>query len=233
LQQPEHKTKSEIALQELRLALVRGELAEDRRLTVIELQEALGMSSTPIREAIRILETEGLLHNEPHRGIRVRSLTLEEVAELYLLRAPLERIAGQLAAEAVSDYQLSELAKIQSKFEHAAAGTDDASMTRVNADFHYAIYRATNTRYLEKTISRLWVPYFWGANWSLTGRSESVEEHAAILGALTVHDGEGTGDLLERHTMRVYNNIRRELERRDELEGPSDPADSVAICEPA
>ena len=116
MQAPEHKTKSEVALEALRFALIRGELGEDRRLTLAELQDALGMSSTPIREAIRILETEGLLQNEPHRGVRVRSLTLSEVAELYLLRAPLERIAGELAAKNITDEQLRALERAQAKF---------------------------------------------------------------------------------------------------------------------
>jgi DNA-binding GntR family transcriptional regulator len=204
---PEHKTKSEVALEALRFALIRGELDEDRRLTLAELQEALGMSSTPIREAIRILETEGLLKNEPHRGVRVRSLTLGEVAELYLLRAPLERIAGELAAKGITDQQVRALERSQTKFKVAATRGDDAAMTRSNTDFHYVIYAATDSHHLQRIISQLWVPYSWGAKWGLTGRSESVEEHVGIIEALERRDGEAAGNRLEQHTLRVYNVI--------------------------
>jgi DNA-binding GntR family transcriptional regulator len=212
VQPPQHRTKSEFAVHELRLALVRGELGEDRRLTLSDLQETLGMSSTPIVEAIRILETEGLLQHEPYRGVRVRSLALAEVAELYLLRIPLERIAGELAAASITKQQLSSLAGVHKRFARAAAAGDDARMTQVNADFHYAIYLASDTQRLAKLVVQLWVPYFWGRNWELSGRSESVDEHAAILDALGRHDSAAAGGCLERHTRRVYDNILRELE---------------------
>jgi DNA-binding GntR family transcriptional regulator len=204
---PQHKTKSEVALEALRFALIRGELGEDRRLTLAELQESLGMSSTPIREAIRILETEGLLQNEPHRGVRVRSLSLAEVAELYLLRAPLERLVGQQAAEGITDQQVRALERAQDKFARAASQGDDAAMTRNNTDFHYVIYEATGSRQLQRIISQLWVPYSWGARWALTGQADSVQEHAGIVEALERRDREAAGDLLEKHTLRVHKAI--------------------------
>jgi DNA-binding GntR family transcriptional regulator len=204
---PEHKTKSEVALEALRFALIRGELGEDRRLTLAELQESLGMSSTPIREAIRILETEGLLQNEPHRGVRVRSMTLSEVAEVYLLRAPLERIAGELAAQGLTDQHVRALERAQDKFKRAATRGDDAAMTRTNTDFHYVIYGAAGSRHLQRIIAQLWVPYSWGAKWGLTGAPESVEEHAGIVEALERRDGKTAGQRLEQHTLRVYKTI--------------------------
>jgi DNA-binding GntR family transcriptional regulator len=208
-----------VALEALRFALIRGELGEDRRLTLAELQESLGMSSTPIREAIRILETEGLLQNEPHRGVRVRSLRLSEVAELYLLRAPLERIAGDLAAKSITDQQVRTLERAQDKFERAAGRDDDDAMTRSNTDFHYVIYGAAGSRQLERIISQLWVPYSWGAKWGLTGRSESVEEHAGIVAALQRRDGEAAGERLEQHTLRVYHAIAERAAADDGVNG--------------
>jgi DNA-binding GntR family transcriptional regulator len=225
---PEHKTKSEVALEALRFALIRGELGEDRRLTLAELQASLGMSSTPIREAIRTLETEGLLQNEPHRGVRVRSLTLAEVAELYLIRAPLERIAGEFAAKGITDQQIRALERAQDKFKRAATRGDDAAMTRSNTDFHYVIYAATGSRNLERIISQLWVPYSWGAKWRLTGGSQSVEEHAGILEALKRRDSEAAGDRLERHTLRVHNAVAER--ERSERSVADDGADGANVA---
>jgi len=205
-----HQTKGELALEALRFALIRGELGVDRRLTLAELQESLGMSSTPIREAIRTLVTEGLLQNEPHRGVRVRSFTFAEVAELYLLRAPLERIAGELAAKNITDQQLRALYILQTEFQRASEEKDDAAMTSANTDFHYGIYEATNTFYLQKIIGQLWVPYSWGARWDMTGRSESVDEHTGILEALARGDSKTAGDRLEQHTLRIYDIITNE-----------------------
>jgi DNA-binding GntR family transcriptional regulator len=213
MQRFEHRTKTELAIEGLRYAILRGELGQGRRMTLIDLQEALGMSSTPIREAIRVLEAEGLVTNEPHRGVTVSSLTLDGVAELYMLRAPLERLAGRLAAEKISDSQLARLSKLQAPFEQAAAAEDDKRMTQINADFHAVIYAATKTNYLEKFILRLWVPYFWGAKWSLTGRTESVSEHAQIVEALSARDAVRAGEVLEKHTLRVYETLLREIER--------------------
>src|SRR5438132_12692621 len=116
MQRLEHRTKTELALEGLRYAILRGELGQGRRMTLIDLQQALGMSSTPIREAIRVLEAEGLVTNEPHRGVTVSSLTLEGVAELYMLRAPLERLAGKLAAGKITDAQVARLSELQVPF---------------------------------------------------------------------------------------------------------------------
>ena len=226
----EHKTKSEVALDALRLALIRGELGEDRRLRLAELQESLGMSSTPIREAIRILETEGLLQNEPHRGVRVRSLTLSEVAELYMLRAPLERLAGELAAHGITDQQLRALERAQAKFSRASSRGDDAAMTRSNTDFHYVIYAAAGSRQLERIISQLWVPYSWGARWALTGGAESVHEHAGIVESLRKRAAKQAGDRLERHTLRVYKAITEHERRTRALDDGGRPGAHVQSC---
>ncbi|MGZ3471740.1 MAG: GntR family transcriptional regulator [Isosphaeraceae bacterium] len=214
LQMASHKTKTEIALEGLRFAILRGEFDEGRRMTLSDLQDALDMSSTPIREAIRILETEGLLTSEPHRGVKVSSLTLEGAAELYMLRAPLEKLAGELAAQNISDQEITRLEQLQIPFERAASSQNDELMTHINADFHTVIYSATNTQYLQKLIIRLWVPYHWGARWTLTGREESVNEHRAILEAIRARDSVQAGELLEAHTLRVYRILVEEIQRQ-------------------
>ena len=219
MQRLEHRTKTELALEGLRYAILRGELGQGRRMTLIDLQQALGMSSTPIREAIRVLEAEGLVTNQPHRGVTVTSLTLEGVAELYMLRAPIERLAGNLAAEKITDAQLARLSELQVPFERAAFSENDERMTQINADFHSVIYAATETKYLEKFILRLWVPYFWGARWSLTGRTESVREHAQIIEALQRRDADRAGELLEQHTLRVHRILLREIARSEDVAG--------------
>jgi DNA-binding GntR family transcriptional regulator len=226
MQRLEHRTKTELALEGLRYAILRGELGAGRRMTLIDLQQALGMSSTPIREAIRVLEAEGLVTNEPHRGVTVASLTLDRVAELYMLRAPLERLSGQLAARNITGDELGRLEELQVPFEEAARAQDDERMTQINADFHTLIYAATQTQYLEKFVLRLWVPYNWGARWSLTGRGESVKEHAQITKALKKRDPELAGERLERHTLRVYEVLRREVERAGEGSAASGAAAS-------
>jgi DNA-binding GntR family transcriptional regulator len=219
MQRLEHRTKTELAVEGLRYAILRGELGQGRRMTLIDLQEALGMSSTPIREAIRVLQAEGLVTNEPHRGVTVSSLTLEGVAELYMLRAPLERLAGRLAAGRITDDQVARISELQLPFERASAAEDDERMTQINADFHSVIYAATETQYLEKFVLRLWVPYFWGAKWSLTGRAESVAEHAQIVEALRSRDADRAGELLEKHTMRVHEVLLGEIERAGDGSG--------------
>lgn len=203
----EYKTKAELALEGLRDAILRGEIRPGKRVTQAQLSQRLGMSATPIREAIRILDAEGLLVYEPHRGITVNTMTLDEAAELYLLRAPMEGLAARLAVPNLTEADMAMLEQLQRDFEAAFAAGDDDRMTQVNADWHLLIYSATKTKYLVKVILRLWMPFHWSGwsgPWRAVNRADSVREHGAIMDAIRARDANRAARLMEEHIARVH-----------------------------
>jgi DNA-binding GntR family transcriptional regulator len=200
----EHKTKAALALEGLREAIHRGELLPGERITVVQLSERLGMSVTPIREAIRVLEAEGLVVNEPHRGVTVTSRTLAEEEELTILRASMEALATRYAVPLVDHATLEELERLQDDMEEAVADGDDARLTDGNARFHLAIYNASGLRYTVGLIERLWMPFHRSPIWDAGDRDASLVEHRAILDAIRTGDADEASVLMCEHVARAH-----------------------------
>jgi DNA-binding GntR family transcriptional regulator len=197
----QHRTKSELALDAMRQGILAGDIRPGARLSIIELSELLGMSSTPIREAIRVLEADGLVVYEPHRGVWVRSLTVAEAEELALLRAPMEGLATRLAVPHLDDRDLGRLEGLQEEMVEAARVTDDASMTRANAEWHRHIYAAAGTTFVFRHIMRLWMPYPWTRVWDNSRREAALVQHEEILAAIRSGQAERAGELMHDHIL--------------------------------
>lgn len=196
-----HRTKSELALEAVRDAILIGDISPGSRLTFAELSELLAMSTTPIREAIRVLETDGLVVCEAHRGIWVRTLGPDEGRELALLRAPMEGLATRLAVPNLDESDIARLDQLQQQIAEAVARLDDQALTRANADWHRQIYAASGTTFVYRHIMRLWIPYPWTRLWG-GGRRESCHgQHEEIMGAIRFGNAERAGDLMHDHIM--------------------------------
>lgn len=195
-----HQTKTEAAVGALRDALLRGEIRPGERVLAASMARELGMSATPVREAIRILQTEGLLTMEPHRPGTVATLDPSEVEELYMLRALLEGKATEMATRSASARQIEDLeAKHQALVKSLAKG-GNKKFTSINADWHFAIYTMSNTRWLREFIVRLWIRVPWNQIYVAPGRCEvSIKEHETILEAMRAGDAERAGQLMSDH----------------------------------
>jgi DNA-binding GntR family transcriptional regulator len=197
----QHRTKSELALDALRQAILAGDIRPGARLTMVEVSDLLNMSSTPIREALRVLEADGLVVSEPHRGVRVRTLTAAEAEELGLLRAPMEGLATRLAVPNIDAADIACLEELQAEMIEAAATGDDPTMTRANAEWHRHIYAAANTTFVFRHIMRLWIPYPWTRVWDNGRREASIVQHEEILVAIRSGDAERAGELMHDHIL--------------------------------
>jgi DNA-binding GntR family transcriptional regulator len=185
-----HQTKTDIALAFLRERITSGELAPGQRLRVEELAEQLGMSPTPIREALRILQADRLLEYKPHHAVVVADLSTAEIDEIYLLRSVLEPLATELATPRLTSAGLEQLTRLQTDYERACDLGNERSMTELNGAWHWAIYDASESTYLALFIRRLWDSFPWRTIGSLPGRADNiVNEHRAILSALLERDG--------------------------------------------
>jgi len=203
------------AYQRLLEEIREGALLPGDRLREIELSERLGVSRTPVREAIRQLEADGLVTHVPRLGATVRRLDYAEVMELYEMRAVLEGTAARLAARAASDVELDELDHLNDQLSDAGMGPDAA---RINRVFHATLLDAAKNRFLAKSMLSLQKALLiLGPSQLLDNdRAEiAVTEHRRIMAALQARDG-ATAETEMRAHIQAAQRIRiRTLQARD------------------
>ena len=129
-------TLPEAAAERLRTLIVEGELAPGTKLNERELSERLGVSRTPLREAFRMLATEGLLLQLPNRGVQVALLSADDVRDAFEVMAALEGLAGELAAAKITDDEVESLRVLQADMEAAHGARDLPVYYRVNREIH-------------------------------------------------------------------------------------------------
>lgn len=167
----------------------RGDLAPGTRLRETDLADRLGISRTPVREAIRMLEQDGLVIHLPRQGATVRRMEYAELIELYEMRAVLEGTAARLAARGASEVELTELVLLNDRM----AATPDPHLARdLNRQFHQALLAAARNRFLSRSIQGLQKTMLLLGPTTLTApdrAAEAVTEHARVLTALQARDG--------------------------------------------
>lgn len=181
-------SRAEQAYQELLEAIRNGRLQPGARIVENELAQQLGISRTPVREAIRRLESEGLICSTPHKGMTVAQLDYQAVIELYQMREVLEGVAASLAAKHAAEpeiYNLREILAAETRSQ------DPQSHARHNQRFHNALYHAAHNRYLLKSLNSLRdaMSLLGATTYRLEHRSESAcAEHQRILDAIEQGD---------------------------------------------
>lgn len=199
----QYKTKTGFAVEALRDAISNGRMQPGERLIVGRLAEQLGMSATPIREAIRILQAEGWISHQPHRGVSVTDFSLNDAEEIHLLRGLLEGLATSLAVSKVTEAQLDKLENLAARVETAYALGNNKQVMQANAEWHLYIYRISGTHYLEEFLHRLWAVFPWDSIWRIPGRAaQSIAEHTEIMAAIRERDASRASELMRRHILR-------------------------------
>ena len=149
-----YRTKREIAVALLRDAIVRGELPPGTRLVLEVLSQRYHLSLTPIREALPVLEAEGLVVQLPHRGAIVAPMDQEEIKELYAIRGAMEALATREAVPHLTDRDLAEMAELLERMEGFAG--DWEAFLDLDKRFHLVVYRAAGSQRWLETIETLW-----------------------------------------------------------------------------
>ncbi len=177
-------TKTDRIANELRALIASGEIARGERIQQDRLAERFATSITPVREAIRQLEAEGLLVSEPHRGVRVSSADLEQIKGVYVARRLLEPYAAQRAALRVSRQDLVAAERL---IEQMA--DPDADLPEINRRFHFLFYDKCGIPALAELLDTLWRSYPWDILQVLGQRREhAVAEHQAMADAVATAD---------------------------------------------
>ncbi|MDP4032451.1 MAG: GntR family transcriptional regulator [Pseudorhodobacter sp.] len=193
----------------------RGDLLPGARLRETELAARLGVSRTPVREAIRALEADGLVVHAPRQGATIRSLDYAEVMELYEMRAVLEGTAARLAAQAASQIELDELAALNAEF---AAAADARTAYELNRQFHLTLLDAAKNRFLVKSMNALQKTLMILGPSTLAEAERAagaVAEHARLLAALQARDGSRAEAEMRAHIEAAHRVRLRALRGRD------------------
>jgi DNA-binding GntR family transcriptional regulator len=165
----------------------------------------LEISTTPVREALYRLESDGLLVKLPYQGWFVREFTEPEVRELYEMRAALECFSVKLACERITDEQLAALRKHQQTGEAALKGRDMDAYRIYNRDLHAAIMEAARNSYLSSTMGQLTLQsqMLMSRTIRLVGRpSRAIEEHHELIELIAARKAKDAQKLMERHILK-------------------------------
>lgn len=185
------KTKNVAVYMKLRQAILKGKLKPGQKIVMADLAKTFGLSETPVREAIRRLESDGYLQFTPHTGAIVTKIDEEELAEVYLIRIALEALATRLASPHITDKDIDFLIKKNQEIEAAIQQKKYENIGRINKDFHLRIYKAAPFPRLYKMVCDLWDTFErWPSVFAYVPEraAASVEEHKKIIQALRKRD---------------------------------------------
>ena len=201
-------TAQQHATDALRALIVRGELRPGQRVNQEDLAAQLGLSVAPVREALRVLESEGQLTYLPRRGYFVTELRFADLQEIYELRAILEERAARRALPALDDDALQCIVEAAQDCVDAAEAGDVAGELAANRRFHFAILAAPGQPHAMRVIRLLWdstEAYRAMYYNSPAERHASVAAHERILEALRAHDADRLVAELSAHRTRALD----------------------------
>jgi DNA-binding GntR family transcriptional regulator len=212
-------TKRDQIVDELRRGILSGDLPRGAHLPQDELARRFQASITPVREALRQLEAEGLLDARPHRGVRVAGVDLDRVTATYVVRRLIETYAMRRATSRLSR---RDLAMARELLAVAEAPADAETARERNRRFHFLFYERCGMPALTERIAGMWQAFPWDLMLdSPTRVAASHREHLDILRALEDGDPDLVAEATERHLRNGFAPILRRLSGRD---GP-DPFD--------
>jgi DNA-binding GntR family transcriptional regulator len=215
-----YKPLREIVFEYLRESILKGKLEPAQRLMEVQLAEQLGVSRTPVREAIRKLELEGLVVMLPRKGAYVADVSLKDIIEVLEIRGALEGLAASVAAERMTDEDLERLELISYQFKKSLENGDIDMMVKKDIELHDLIFNSTNNQKLiqinnslREQVYRFRVTYISDYDTS----KNLVKEHEDIIEAIYNRNSK---EAMQRSTTHIENaqNFIIEKSRRKNCE---------------
>lgn len=210
-------------LEKIRDAIAIGQFAPGSRLVERELCETTGVSRTLIREALRQLEAEGLVHVIPNKGPIVATISARQASEVFQLRSELEGLASQLFAELATDTQLKALQEAFAQLRAAYASGDSVTMLAAKAHFYDCLVEGSGNETLGNVLRQLHARamVLRATSLSQPGRNtESEREIAEIMKAIRKRDGAAARKATEAHIAKAAQAALNVLKTREEGEAP-------------
>jgi DNA-binding GntR family transcriptional regulator len=217
---PDVRTKRDRIVEQLHELILGGELPRGSRLQQDQLARRFQTSITPVREALRLLESEGLVVGEAHRGVRIASLDEDQLKANYIVRRLVEPYALQRACLRVTRKDLGEAGSLNEQLADAAARGDGAGAREANRSFHFLFYERCGVPTLPQHIRSLWLVFPWDMALTLGDRTTgSVRQHERILATVAEGDMEAAAAAMSAHLFSGYAAIMRYLAKGE----PADP----------
>lgn len=204
--------KSQNIYRALRERILRNELVPGSRLVLRDIANQYETSDIPVREALRMLERDGLVEMIPYRGARVTGLTAREIEETYFIRGHLESIATGLAATRITPAELDGLAVLMAQMRGAVDAQDGPGFSDLNREFHRTIVAACGNEMLRELTMDIWRRHsgFQRVFRMIPERlATSQAEHEEIMAALRARDAERAARLALSHKLSVGDTVSR------------------------
>jgi DNA-binding GntR family transcriptional regulator len=209
----------EIVFDTLREAIITGVLKPGERLMEVQLAEEMGVSRTPVREAIRKLELENFVVMVPRKGAYVADISTKDIVDVFEIRAALEGLAAGLAAERITDEELDELEIILVQNAECCSLEE---LIAIDTKFHDVLYRASRNDRLVQIISNLreQIQRFRSTTLASPGRVKgTLEEHKNIVDAVSKRNINLARQLAQEHIDNAENSMLDVLEKKIKGEG--------------
>ncbi|HZG72844.1 MAG TPA: GntR family transcriptional regulator [Chondromyces sp.] len=203
---PVRKTAKESAFNQLLQWIIDGTLLPGEKLNDKELAEALGVSRTPIRESLQLLEAEGFVKMYPGKATQVTEVDKESIKDLLPPLAALQALAAELAIPHLTDELVSSLERTNEQFAQAVRSKDYFTALKLDEEFHQIIVDAANNHYIHKMIGSLQthvMRLFFHKSIVLT--EDSIDEHHAIIDLLKTRDAENVSAVVRKNWLRAID----------------------------
>lgn len=209
-QKKENRSLTSIIFDRIREEILNNKYKVGEKIVEAKLAEELGVSRTPVREALKQLELDGLVENIPNRGVVVKGITTQDIADIYTIRMEIEGIAARWCVERMDETHIDTLKEIFELMEFYTFKKDVDKCFELNTKFHETIYMATKSRYLEHVLKdfQIFMKATRIKSLKTEGRMEdSLEEHKLILEALVNKDVPLAVERIKNH----INNSRKNV----------------------
>lgn len=204
------RSKADLVAEAIREMINQGDVGPGSVLRQRDLAARFSVSPTPVREALRRLEAEGLVVNEVHRGATVVRPSDENKAEIYGIRAALEPYAAVLACERATPDDIAAIAALHEQI--AALAPDAPQIVELNRQFHRLIYEASRSALLISLVRQTWSAISGGPQVVWRPHEESVAQHAEMVKALQDRDGERLAELTRVHIEGALSHMEKALD---------------------
>lgn len=208
----------ELVINHIRSNIISGRYPADSKLLPKLIAEQCGTSFIPVREAMRALESEGLVSFIHNRGVWVTPLSIEDLDDLYAIRIELET-GAVCAAEKFSDKEIARLEQILDKMAEYRKQGEYSKVIKLNYDFHFSIYQKSNSPRRLKLIEQMWVHAERYQRLSLRYRHDAADsEHHEIIKGLTAYDNDLAAEALRTHLETTARLVRSSFATNENLE---------------
>jgi DNA-binding GntR family transcriptional regulator len=215
-----YKPLRELVCENLRDAINKGVLSPGERLMEIQIAEEMGVSRTPVREAIRKLELEGFVVMIPRRGTYVANISIKDINEVYEIRTALDILAGGLAAERINDEEIEEMRQLLVLTEKYIDEKNLNKIIEIDSKFHDVLYTASRNERLVNIINNLreQITSIRGQSMNYPGRlADTLNEHREIVESIAARDIDRAQEAVRVHLENAEQTLLQAIDEGEKI----------------